>query len=172
MEKTECSIDFCIFSFVRSNEEKEKRKKEVFYPRTNQFLKKGCLTLSLSLSLSLPHTHTCTHSFSLSSPFRISSFFTIRRERKRARWEWDLEQGRERERKRESLFLFFAEKEESLEFLPFSHLQSIFWGSFRMTREAAAAFRWRSYLSTAEELSTMVYVRSLGIGLASNPGVW
>ena len=153
---------------------KKKGKKEVFYPRTNQFLKKGCLTLSLSLSLSSSHTHAPTHTLFLSL-FSFSHCFFFHhqeRERKRARWEWDLEQGRERERKRESLFLFFAEKEESLEFLPFSHLQSIFWGSFRMTRGAAAAFRWRSYLSTAEELSTMAYVRSLGIGMAANPGVW
>ena len=84
---------------------KKKGKKEVFYPRTNQFLKKGCLTLSLSLSLSSSHTHMHTLFLSL---FSFSHFFFFHHQEREKESEVGVGlRARERERKKEREFISF-----------------------------------------------------------------
>ena len=94
-----------LASFV-AMKKKKKGKKEVFYPRTNQFLKKGCLTLSLSLSLSSSHTHAHTHTLFLSL-FSFSHFFFFHYQEREKESEVGVGlRAREREKEREFISFF------------------------------------------------------------------
>ena len=95
-----------LASFV-AMKKKKKGKKEVFYPRTNQFLKKGCLTLSLSLSLSLFLTHTHAHTLSLSLLLFALLLFSPSGEREKESEVGVGLRAREREREREREFISF-----------------------------------------------------------------